>query len=409
MRKNKMQYKCVPAPKKLNIGHDGSHDDALSSFADIINSEINDGWKFHSMEQVSVTRQPPKAGCLGGLLILIGLKKAQLATTTSFNMLIFSNAYAKDVLEKDEETAQAELRKEIEQIAANGEIISNFDKKIELTKSKAADDEPNDAASLDSQILSKAKQSNEQEGIEKEKHSNQKKLIFGIVGGFAILVIVVSFFLVNFSQKKETARTGGVISQTASNIKSVYKEALVSIEGGNFNMGSYDGGDDTKPVHMVTLKSFSIGKYPVTQKEYEEVMGYNPSKFMGQNRPVDYVSWYDAIEYCNKLSEKEGLTPAYTIDKSRQDYNNTNNDDNMKWIVIWNRSANGYRLPTEAEWEYAAKGGKGSPGNFKYSGSNNINEVAWHKHNSGGTSHDVGTKKPNNLGLYDMSGNVDEW
>ena len=85
-----MQYKCVPAPKNLNISHDGSYDDAVRSFADIINSEATDGWEFHSMEQVSVTRQPPKAGCFGGLLILIGLRLPPIATTSNFNLLIFS-------------------------------------------------------------------------------------------------------------------------------------------------------------------------------------------------------------------------------------------------------------------------------------------------------------------------------
>jgi len=85
-----MQYKCVPAPKNLTISHDGSHDSAVRSFADIINSEATGGWKFHSMEQVSVTQEPPKTGCLKGLFILIGLAQKPFATTINFNMLIFS-------------------------------------------------------------------------------------------------------------------------------------------------------------------------------------------------------------------------------------------------------------------------------------------------------------------------------
>ena len=240
------------------------------------------------------------------------------------------------------------------------------------------------------------------------KTNNKTKItIIALSAGF---VIFASLFLITLLNKKEPATTGGGNSQVVGNAEnSAYKKELVRIEGGNFYMGSYDDGDAERPVHKVTLKSFSMGKYPVTQKEYEKVMGSNPSKFMGQNRPVDNVNWYDAVEYCNKLSEKEGLTPAYTIDKSREDYNNINNDDYMKWAVTWNRKANGYRLPTEAEWEYAARGGNGSPGEFEYSGSNNINEVAWYKDNSGGSTHDVGSKKPNGLGLYDMSGNVDEW
>jgi formylglycine-generating enzyme len=180
----------------------------------------------------------------------------------------------------------------------------------------------------------------------------------------------------------------------------------------------------------VTVPSFYIGKYDVTQKEWIEVMGSNPSKFKGDNLPVETVSWYDSVEYCNKRSIKEGLKPYYNIDKNQKDPNNKPNPkfgdlDTIKWTVTINAGANGYRLPTEAEWEYAAGGGQSSK-SYTYSGSDNIDEVGWYWKNSGDRdltgfwnwpaieqNHDrsrpAGSKKPNELGLYDMSGNVREW
>ena len=169
---------------------------------------------------------------------------------------------------------------------------------------------------------------------------------------------------------------------------------MVYVEGGTFCMGSENGKyDNEKPVHEVTVSSFYMGKYEVTQAEYQAVMGSNPSDFKGNNRPVENVSWYDAVEYCNRLSKKEGLTPCYSGSGKN---------------ITCNWNANGYRLPTEAEWEYAARGGINKD-DYKYSGSNDINEVAWYEGNSGGKPHDVGTKKANSLGIYDMRGNVNEW
>jgi len=175
----------------------------------------------------------------------------------------------------------------------------------------------------------------------------------------------------------------------------------------------------------ISVSDFYIGKYEVTQKEWMGVMGSNPSKFKGDDLPVETVSWYDCVEYCNKSSTKEGLKPYYNIDRSHKDPNNQTVVDEIKWTVTVNAGADGYRLPTEVEWEYAAGGGQMSK-SYIYSGGNHIDRVAWFWRNCGDTNlmgfwhwptiesnndktHSVGRKEPNELGLYDMSGNVREW
>jgi len=195
---------------------------------------------------------------------------------------------------------------------------------------------------------------------------------------------------------------------------------MVLINGGSFMMGSPPEEPERManegPQRKITVSSFYMGKHEVTQAEYQELIGAIPSGFKGDDLPVENVSWYDAIEYCNKRSEKEGLTPVYSIDKTQVDPTNTNRLDNVNWKITFNRKANGYRLPTEAEWEYACRAGTTTPfsvgnnitteqanydGNFPY---NNNEKGPYHKRTM-----PVGSFAPNAWGLYDMHGNVWEW
>jgi formylglycine-generating enzyme required for sulfatase activity/TolB-like protein len=198
-----------------------------------------------------------------------------------------------------------------------------------------------------------------------------------------------------------------------------FQESFVKIDGGTFNMGSppnEPGRNENEIQHRVTVNGFYLGKKEVTQGEYQEVMGINPSAFKDPALPVEQVSWYDAVEYCNKRSELEGLNPAYTIYKSRPDPDNTNSADTVAWLVLWNRNANGYRLPTEAEWEYACRAGTTtsfntgtaiSTGAANYNGNPSLDDNP--------TAHYPAKTVPpgkfaaNKWGLFDMHGNVWEW
>ncbi|GHV46062.1 hypothetical protein AGMMS49546_33370 [Spirochaetia bacterium] len=179
---------------------------------------------------------------------------------------------------------------------------------------------------------------------------------------------------------------------------------------------SETGRSDNETQHRVTVSAFYMGKHEVTQAEYEASMGNNPSNWKGEDLPVEQVNWYDAVEYCNARSKREGLTPAYTINKSSSDPNNRNSNDNVRWIVIWNKNANGYRLPTEAEWEYACRSLTLTPfntGNNISTDQANYNGNSPYADNPKGIYREktinVGSFASNSWGLYDMHGNVWEW
>ena len=214
-----------------------------------------------------------------------------------------------------------------------------------------------------------------------------------------------------------------------SKLFAVFAVMVLALAG---NVYAQNISSDFVRISAVTFtRAFYMCDHEVTQKEYKDIMGTNPSKFktnpdkgeIQENRPVERICWFDAIEYCNKRSVKEGLTPCYKVNGSTdtskwggvkpkmtlaRDY-----DWGADWFnVVCDWNANGYRLPTEAEWEYAARAGNNSLDKDVYSGTDDeskLADYAWYIRNSRNKTHEVKKKKPNAFGLYDMSGNVEEW
>jgi formylglycine-generating enzyme required for sulfatase activity len=224
------------------------------------------------------------------------------------------------------------------------------------------------------------------------KRSGDRGFRFFCVGLWGLLIGVPALW----AQAPEPVIIEPVITEPA-----ITEPVMIGVEGGTFLMGSNETAyKANEQVHEVSLSSFFIGETEVTQALWKEVMGDNPSRIAGDDRPVDSVNWFEAVRFCNALSEKEGLAPAYKIEGT---------------TVSWDQSAGGYRLPTEAEWEYAARGGVLGALSTEaldrafYSGGENAESLGWFNSNSGKTSHPVKGKAPNELGLYDMSGNLWEW
>ena len=203
-----------------------------------------------------------------------------------------------------------------------------------------------------------------------------------------VFVLLGTLALLQSCERKEPKETSEE-TKTGTETETETTTKMVLLPAGTFIMGEESEVDS--PPHEVSVSSFHIDAYLVTQEEYEKLMHDNPSRWKGSNNPVEQVRWSDAVRFCNARSEAEGLQPCYDLTTWKCDFN-----------------ANGYRLPTEAEWEYACRAGT-KTSYFFGNDASKLKDYAWYDKNSGGKPHPVGEKNPNPWGLYDMSGNVWAW
>jgi formylglycine-generating enzyme len=330
-------------------------------------------WKTHWIDFITSIPIPPGLGNTG----LIRAGRA-LRLVRMFRMIQFSNLLRVFKLSK-----KAKEKHDQQVAAAEAELDAL---RLEFDKQKEKADERLTASvekARDSYEGLEAKLSNELIPL-REEHGEQEDRLMKLGE--------IHPKLLGFRAKKPFSRADVIVGRA--------EVEMILLPRGNYMMGAMlhdeDSDYDENPSHMVTVnKEFWFGTVPVTQALYRAMTGKNPSFFKSPFRPVETVSWFDAVRFCNALSAREGLPPVYELDSI--------NDDDAN--VRWNRASVGYRLPTEAEWEYAARALKEDI----YCGSDEVEDVGWFADNSEEQTQEVAQLEPNAWGLYDLSGNVWEW